>query len=193
METTMMEKTVEVTDGKQVATILLSYYLNSYDRVHPDFMGLMYRERPEIRTNFMVLIVQWFFNLASRKTYEWDERNEKSVEMANILKAQLSQVDLKVRPVKKRNLENQIQVSYQEGQSVEQMMAAYLALTEETEEPFKIFMSGLANEHRTLQQNFTRFVQEWCQWLVKENPTGRSREMRIAKMVAQTLVPLPYI
>lgn len=188
----MMERNVDLTDGKQIAEVLLSYYLNSYDRIHPDFMEQMYQEKPEIRNNFMALIVQWFLNLASRKPYEWDDRNAKSVELAMEVKTQLSQANIMVRVSKKKNPESHMMVSCRDSQSVEQMMAVYLSRTE-GEEPFKVLISELKDKHRTLQQNFTRFVREWCEWLIKENPAGRSREIQTAKIIVQPRIPLPYI
>ena len=62
-------------------------------------------------------------------------------------------------------------------------MAVYLE--QDTEEEYKEFLMKLRQEHRTLQQNFTRVAIKWLQEAEKENPKlSWIREMKIC---------LPYI
>lgn len=183
-ETRQSEETVSVIDGTQVQEILVGRYLNVVTVDHTDFMRLMLKEDYRIRHNFMMLIGQWFLWLSAfSESVGWDERNEGSVKMSRKLKPELSKTNLRPWIIYKDSAPNEVSVSVHDTESVERLFAAYLSKTEwEICNPFRQFLIAMQKEDRTLQQTFTRFALEWCDWVVKKETEVQGELYRIASL-----------
>ena len=188
-EVKQSEEVVSVIDGKRVQEILVGRYLNVVSVDHTDFMRRMLKEDYRIRHNFMVLIGQWFVWLsACSETDGWDERNEGSVKMSCELKTELLRTNLWPWVMYEDSAPKEISVSFHDMESVERLFAAYLSKTEwEICNPFLQFLIAMREEDRTLQQIFTRFALEWCDWVVKKETEVEGELYRIASLA--TTVP----
>lgn len=183
-ETRQPEEAVSVIDGKQVQEILVGRYLNVVTVDHTDFMRLLLKEDYRIRHNFMMLIGQWFLCLSAFSESEgWDGRNEGSVKMSRELKTELLKTNLWPWIIYKDSAPNEVSVSVHDTESVERLFAAYLSKTEwEICNPFRQFLIAMQKEDRTLQQIFTRFALEWCDWVVKKETEVQGELYRIASL-----------
>ena len=184
-ETRQSEEVVSVIDGMRVQEILVSRYLNVVIVDHTDFMRLMLKEDYRIRHNFMMLIGQWFLWLSDFSgSMGWDERNEGSVKMSHELKPELLKINLWPWVMYKDSSPNEVSVSVHDTESVVRLFAAYLSKTEwEICNPFHQFLIAMQKEDRTLQQTFTRFALEWCDWVVKKEAEVQGELYRIASLV----------
>ena len=183
-ETRQSEETVSVIDGTRVQEILVGRYLNVVTVDHTDFMRLMLKEDYRIRHNFMMLIGQWFLLLSAfSESVGWDERNEGSVKMSLELKPELLRTNLWPWIIYKDSTPNEVSVSVHDTESVERLFAAYLSKTEwGICNPFRQFLIAMQKEDRTLQQTFTRFALEWCDWVVKKETEVQGELYRIASL-----------
>lgn len=184
-ETRQSDEVVSVIDGMRVQEILVSRYLNVVIVDHTDFMRLMLKEDYRIRHNFMMLIGQWFLWLSDFSgSMGWDERNEGSVKMSQELKPELLKINLWPWVMYKDSSPNEVSVSVHDTESVVRLFAAYLSKTEwEICNPFHQFLIAMQKEDRTLQQTFTRFALEWCDWVVKKEAEVQGELYRIASLV----------
>lgn len=181
----------DVSDGKQVETVLVGLYLNSFDTAHPEFMERMGKESQDVRDNFIYLIMKWMRNLAARKEYEWDERNAESVKLAKYLEPELDGLSVRITVQQAAGHPNAMAVCYREDKSMEAMMKQYLLSVDSEGAMFCDFIKAMEQEHRTLQQNFTRFCLEWCKWSA-ENASIKCR-YRIESVIAAAPAALPMI
>lgn len=184
-ETNQSERVVSVIDGTMVQDILVGRYLNVVTVDHTDFMRLMQKEDYRIQHNLMMLIGQWFLVLsACGETGDWDERNEGSIKMSSELKPKLLKMNLWPWVMYVDSTPNEVLVSIHDTESVERLFAAYLCKTEwEIRNPFHQFLTAMLKEDRTLQQTFTRFALEWCDWVIKEEKETQEEAYRIASLV----------
>ena len=184
---------VDTSDGRQVAAILFDFYLNSFSSNHNAFMERFSAEPMEVQHNFMALASQWFLEMSEWEPWHYDERNEKSVIMAKLIRRNLLANPLKPKRVKKKNEEAVMEVCYYDNSSVASMLSHYLRNAGGNDRAFDAFMKKAVNEHKTLQQNFTRFIREWCSSWLEKNPNSKQAMAKTVNAVVQGSISLPYI
>lgn len=151
-------------DSSQMATLMGSYYVNCCPYGHQTFLSALQGEEWEVQHNFTSLCLEWFTQLSVAELY--DERNEDAVLLARKI---ASVVDLELLVHQKSSTKDYpefMTINYVNGTSVEKAMAAYLNLAVDSYQPF---LQVMLNEHRTLQQNFSRLCGEWLV-SVENNP-----------------------
>ena len=187
--TDQLVRIVSVIDGSRVQEVLVSGYLNVVTVDHTDFMELMLKEDYRIRHNFMMLIGQWLLRLpAYGKAAKHFEQIEGSIKLAQALEPELMKRSLWPWLVYTDPAPKEVAVGIHDTESVERLFAAYLSKTEwEFCNPFEQFLAAMQVEDKSLQQTFTRFALEWCDWVVRNEAEINGEAYQIARAV--TSVP----
>lgn len=170
-----------VTNGKDVARLLVDEYLNCHPTGHKKFMESMAKEQQEIKDNYTYLGFAWLKGLSEVRYY--DLRNEASKLMADDLCLHVKEQPERVRLVYDGAEEMEINPSDEEQMA--KMFTCYLLAG--SMDGYGEFVDYALDTHRTLQQNLTRFFVEWFAKAEKG-----SAFLKRAKMV-YSRYSLPYI
>lgn len=170
-----------VTNGKDVARLLVDEYLNCHPTGHKKFMESMAKEQQEIKDNYTYLGFAWLKGLSEVRYY--DLRNEASKLMADDLCLHVKEQPERVRLVYEGAEEMEINPSDEEQMA--KMFTCYLLAG--SMDGYGEFVDYALDTHRTLQQNLTRFFVEWFAKAEKG-----SAFLKRAKMV-YSRYSLPYI
>lgn len=172
---------MKVTNGKDVARLLVDEYLNCHPTGHKKFMESMAKEQQEIKNNYTYLGFAWLKGLSEVRYY--DLRNEASKLMADDLCLHVKEQPERVRLVYEGAEEMEINPSDEEQMA--KMFTCYLLAG--SMDGYGEFVDYALDTHRTLQQNLTRFFVEWFAKAEKS-----SAFLKRAKMV-YSRYSLPYI
>lgn len=172
---------MKVTNGKDVARLLVDEYLNCHPTGHKKFMESMAKEQQEIKDNYTYLGFAWLKGLSEVRYY--DLRNEASKLMADDLCLHVKEQPERVRLVYEGAEEMEINPSDEEQMA--KMFTCYLLAG--SMDGYGEFVDYALDTHRTLQQNLTRFFVEWFAKAEKG-----SAFLKQAKMV-YSRYSLPYI
>jgi len=172
---------MKVTNGKDVARLLVDEYLNCHPTGHKKFMESMAKEQQEIKDNYTYLGFAWLKGLSEVRYY--DLRNEASKLMADDLCLHVKEQPERVRLVYEGAEEMEINPSDEEQMA--KMFTCYLLAG--SMDGYREFVDYALDTHRTLQQNLTRFFVEWFAKAEKG-----SAFLKRAKMV-YSRYSLPYI
>ena len=175
------EENMKVTNGKDVARLLVDEYLNCHPTGHKKFMESMAKEQQEIKDNYTYLGFAWLKGLSEVRYY--DLRNEASKLMADDLCLHVKEQPERVRLVYDGAEEMEINPSDEEQMA--KMFTCYLLAG--SMDGYGEFVDYALDTHRTLQQNLTRFFVEWFAKAEKG-----SAFLKRAKMV-YSRYSLPYI
>lgn len=165
-------------NGETMENLLVGRYLNTLciSLNEKEILMEMKKWKKPVCDNFTFLCLSWLKILSDFKVM--DGRNEASVMLAK----EIFQHDIEF-PVLRGKSGRYPQLKEVNAKEVSDILAVYLE--QDTEEEYKEFLMKLCQEHRTLQQNFTRVAMKWLQEVEKENPKlSWIREMKIC---------LPYI
>gem|GEM_PF-546946 len=173
-------------DGSAVASVTAGLYLNYRPFAHEEFMQAMLGEKPTVQYNFTVLCIEWFLALA--KVNYFDLRNEDSVMLARSISGQCGKLPHK--QISSMKTERNIAVEYLNCKSMQQLMVSYLKASWESNDAF---IKTLLAEHRTLQQNFSRFCIGWFQTLCKAKPGSRMAHAVLAAKVLKLDTRLSFV
>ena len=146
---------MKVTNGKDVARLLVDEYLNCHPTGHKKFMESMAKEQQEIKDNYTYLGFAWLKGLSEVRYY--DLRNEASKLMADDLCLHVKEQPERVRLVYDGAEEMEINPSDEEQMA--KMFTCYLLAG--SMDGYGEFVDYALDTHRTLQQNLTRFFVEW--------------------------------
>ena len=146
---------MKVTNGKDVARLLVDEYLNCHPTGHKKFMESMAKEQQEIKDNYTYLGFAWLKGLSEVRYY--DLRNEASKLMADDLCLHVKEQPERVRLVYEGAEEMEINPSDEEQMA--KMFTCYLLAG--SMDGYGEFVDYALDTHRTLQQNLTRFFVEW--------------------------------
>lgn len=166
---------INITDGSAVANSVCTF-LNSYTTRFPEFNDAMLGERKNVQHNFTMLCVKWFFAIAEMNYY--DDRNEDSVMFGRRLQAALYEQSFSHKAIKVEKTTTELELNYSSQTDVEKAIVSFLACSNGN---YDSFIKKMLHEHKTLEQNFSRFCVGWFEALVKAKETSRSTEVLIAK------------
>lgn len=183
----MNTKLVNVTDGAAVANFILTY-LNSYSTHFPEFNNAMIGEKKNVRYNFTILCVKWFFAIAEVAYY--DDRNEDSVKFGRRLQAALYEQSYSPKAIRAEKAPTELELNYRSQADVEKAIVSFLVCSNGD---YDSFIRKMLYEHKTLEQNFSRFCVRWFEALIQENETSKSTEVVIAKKAMQLDPHFRYI
>ncbi len=181
----MNTKTVSVTDGKAVAELIGGLYLNCNPYGHRAFYELMALQNLATQHNFTVLCLAWFQKLAQVDYF--DERNEHSIAQAKLL-AHIE--PLPCMDTDSKGIPLTHTVSYVGATGIVIVLTAYMAHQAGEHDAF---LAQMLSEHKTLQQNFSRFCMRWFEVLAEKNPESQEPHVHLAKEIIKHRVMLPYI
>ena len=173
-------------DGSAVASVTAGLYLNYQPFAHEEFMQAMLGEKSAVQYNFSVLCIEWFLALA--KANYFDLRNEDSVMLARSISGQCGKLPHKQLSSMKTG-EN-IVVEYLNCKNMQQLIVSYLKASWENND---VFIKTVLVEHRTLQQNSSRFCVTWFQALCKAKPGSRSAHAVLAAKVLKLDTRLSFV
>ena len=172
---------MKVTNGKDVARLLVDEYLNCHPTGHKKFMESMAKEQQEIKDNYTYLGFAWLKGLSEVRYY--DLRNEASKLMADDLCLHVKEQPERVRLVYEGTEEMEINPSDEEQMA--KMFTCYLLAG--SMDGYGEFVDYALDTHRTLQQNLTRFFVEWFAKAEKGSAFLKQAKMEYSRY------SLPYI
>lgn len=173
-------------DGSMVASITAGLYLNYQPFAYEEFMQAMLGEKSVVQYNFTVLCMEWFLALAKVECF--DLRNEDSVMLARSLSEQFGKLSHK--QLGSTKAERNIVVEYLNCKNIQQLIVSYLKASWESNDAF---VKTVLIEHRTLQQNFSRFCIGWFQALCKAKPGSRAAHAVLAAKVLKLDTKLSFV
>lgn len=169
--------TVNTADGKAVANAIGGLYVNSYSNPGKRFYECMSETKAEIQRDFTMLCFEWFVNLANVMNY--DERNKSAVYYAREIKGIFNDVAFK----EKSNIVSKGSIdfifNYRDDEAAVQVIDTYLSFSKDNTD----FISCMLQQHRTLQQSFSRLCCNWFEY-VSEKGTNEPYVM-LAKKAAE--------
>jgi len=174
----MKPSKIDTRDGQAVATI------SSRAGFYP---FLAKHKRPA--HNFTVLYLQWLYHLSRAKHY--DDRNKASVFHAIEVIRQMGiheDYDFTGHIQHTAKIDDpQIAVTnYCDDNEISRMVKLYASDNNLTNGFYEDFIKRMLNEHRTLQQSFTRFCHDWCRYVVAKKLFGENtKTMKLAKELSK--------
>lgn len=150
---------VSISNGKEVEQLVVGIYLNvcTSSSNEASFIDEMLKQEEGVINNFIFLCLEWLRKLSS--VVFWDERNEASVQLAERIYSRTVQT-----PSLKIYDQTEVQHMEVDTSSVKEVGDAMVTyLKNDSRNEYREFLLALLNEHRTLQQTFTRVVFRWLQ------------------------------
>lgn len=182
-------------DGTKVAGYL-SGYLNCRPCAgHEDFCRVM-ETFPRQRHNFLLLSLLWFNHL--RKVENPTAEFEASVALAK-------SVNEKMGGIKDAKLLREMQITAVPNNFVNVVdgvheidtaivMSRFLSRKNDAGRDYKSFILTMGEDHRTIQQSFTRLIMSWCRWLDSRYAAGSKHQTALlARTIYSCHRALPYI
>ncbi len=150
-------------DTKRIVNVSLGYdvanamdlYVNAFGDPGKRFSAFMRERSIRVQHNFTMLCLEWFKALA--KVDHYDERNQASVEFAKKLSAVLKYDQLSMHKLSARGIEEEFIFDFRDDKSAVELMERYLRMAKDNE----LFINRMLNNHRTIQQNFSRLCCSW--------------------------------
>ena len=160
-----MKKKVNLTDGIEVASMFMTYYINSLCFKEGPFVERMRQQDQKIQENLTYLMLAWLHSLSASS---FDASNEGAVMMSR-------DVCLHVPQLPKLNQLAYTgdccrEVEFFDDRQVAEMMAGYLAA--DSKNAYKDFLLYAMMEEGTLQQVLARVSRAWLEKSV-ECPTAQ--------------------
>ena len=181
-------------DGMEIADIFIGLHLNRYSRSFSVLFDRLAQENRNFEYNFTVLCLSWFLKLAQSVYY--DDRNSASVQIARRMAASCKFNGLTYRYLRKCQYLGKQEVDIDSGDDMAAMLKCFLYANSNSGAglaELDAFLSKAAREHRTLQQNFTRFCFEWFRYLADHAGESNASHIRLARLTLQYRDALPYI
>lgn len=184
-----MENTYEVvpSDGKSVAILIGSFYVNRSWSSHSGFIKEMLSQREDTQYNFTLLCMDWFRSLTG--IAKWcDDRNRASV----LLGEQISKMftGYPYREYENKDVPERISVNYDNGTEVAQALVLHLMCSPSG---YEAFINAMLQEHHTLQQSFSRLCVTWLKAVAEREKDIQTVKATIAKRVSSLDPVLPFI
>lgn len=181
-------------DGMEVAGVFVGLHLNRYYRSFPVLFERLAQENRNFEYNFTILCLSWFMKLAQAAMY--DDRNSASVQIARRMAASCKFNGLTYRYLGKCQYMGTQEVDINSGDDMAAMLKRFLYENCNSKtglEELDAFLSRAVREHRTLQQNFTRFCFEWFRFLADNAGESKASHIKLARLALQYKDALPYI
>ncbi len=181
-------------DGTEVAAVFIGLHLNRYSRDYTNFFTRLSQEKRNLEYNFTILCLSWFLKLAQADCY--DDRNNASVRIARRMAASCKFNGLTYRYLGKCKYLGKQEVDIDSSDDMAAMLKRFLYANSNSHaglSEMDAFLSRAAREHRTLQQNFTRFCFEWFRFLSDNAGESKASHIRLARLALQYKGALPYI
>lgn len=190
----MMTVVQNSSDGMEVANIFIGLHLNRYSRSFSAIFERFSQENRNFEYNFTILCLSWFLKLAQVGIY--DDRNSASIQIARRMAASGKFNGLTYCYLGKRQYMGTQEVDIDSGDDMAVMLKRFLyenCSSKDGLEELDTFLSRAVREHRTLQQNFTRFCFEWFRYLADNAGESKASHIRLAQLALQYRDALPYI
>lgn len=181
-------------DGTEVAAVFIGLYLNRYSRDYTNLFVRLSQENRNFEYNFTVLCLSWFLKLAQTDIY--DDRNSASVRIARRMAASCKFNGLTYRYLGKCPYMGTQEVDVNSGDGMAAILKRFLyenCNSKAALEELDVFLSRAVREHRTLQQNFTRFCFGWFQFLSDNTGESNASHIKLARLALQFKDALPFI
>lgn len=181
----------DTTNIKTIQRIFTSYYLNLCSMKYTSFFNEIIKEDENIIYNFTLLCLEWFLKLSSCKYY--DGRNENSVIFSRKTKDLINERNLKYKKISKKSnkiLDKTMTIGYQNHLDIFKLIKNYLIISDGNNEEF---ISGVIYEHKTIQQNLSRFCVHWFEYLATVNTNSRKEYIKLIKRILDIPHQFPYI
>ena len=181
-------------DGHEVASIFVGLYLNRHYRCFTNLFVRLTQESRNFEYNFTILCLSWFLKLAQSKNF--DDRNGASIYIARRMATSCKFNGLTYRYLGKCQYMGTQEVDINSGDDMAAMLKRFLyenCNSKNGLEELDAFLSRAVREHRTLQQNFTRFCFEWFRFLADNAGESKASHIRLARLALQYRDALPYI
>lgn len=177
---------VDVTNGDDIANVLIGSFLNSYGNDNSKrFYEVILKEKKTVQFNFTVMLYDWLAHLSTVKCY--DGRNEDSVSYAIKMMGKIEAIP-KYKPVKSKNILSSC-FEYRNDEDMAKMTAAFISVNKS----YEAFFKSALNQHKTLQQSYTRFMVNWCNYLIKANEKSKAEHILLAKKAVENIIALRLI
>lgn len=181
-------------DGHEVASIFVGLHLNRYSRSFSVLFERLAQENRNFEYNFTILCLSWFMKLAQAAMY--DDRNSASIYIARRMAASCKFNGLTYRYLGKCQYMGTQEVDIDSSDEMAAMLKRFLyenCNSKNGLEKLDAFLSRAVREHRTLQQNFTRFCFEWFRYLTDNAGESKASHIKLARLALQYRDALPYI
>jgi len=181
-------------DGMEIADIFIGLYLNRHSRSYTGLFERLAEENRNFAYNFTILCLSWFLKLAQTDYY--DDRNSASVQIARRMAASGKFNGLTYRYLGKCQYLGNMEADIDSSDDMAAMLKRFLYENSSSGaglDEFDAFLSKAAREHRTLQQNFTRFCFEWFRFLADNVGESKAVHIKYARLALPYRDALPYI
>jgi hypothetical protein len=189
MRKTQIKHVLPCGDGRKIGSFMASFYLNSYIDRRP-FHAAFSEYEPAVLHRFTLLYADWLKRLAGYGCY--DDRNQASAEMARACCYSLGDLDryeIPKRMPKALCGQYELENPHDSGQ-IAAMMRDFLCSVERYDD----FVAHMVQDaHRTIQQTFTDFGRDWCQYLLENPSRAKAKTLRMATVISGHARYLPHI
>ena len=192
-----MSKTYEiknVSSGEEIAENFGGLYLNRYHTGHKIVYESLFSERKELQYNFTLLCIEWLLTVGESNTF--DARNEATVQIGRRMKASCKFNGLSYRMFKGYTYAGVFALDIDDFGSVSILLKHFLntgVMLGILKKEAKAFCQTMIREHKTIQQNLTRFCFDWFAFLEEHSGGSGAMQYRLARLALQFRKPLPYI
>lgn len=182
-------------DGERVAAYL-SNYLNCRPCAgHEEFCRVM-ETFPRQGYNFLLLSLLWFNRL--RKVETLTEEFEASVALAKSVNEKMGGIkdaklmrDMQATAVT-NNFINVVDGVHEIDTAI--VISRFLSRKNDAGKDYRCFILTMGEDHRTIQQSFTRLIMTWCRWIDgKYAASSNHQTALLARTILSCDRALPYI